>query len=435
MSGSLRWFGVPVLVAMLLAAATGDGQAQGMRRTTFDGLSVVANPVVQPQLRLGQVAYNLALLGSVARQLPPYVLGYNPYGGMGGAGFSTVPGLLSPYSISTLAGGGAPLLGGSSLATSPYGGGGGYGLSTNPGMSGSSPSPYGYSSSYSYLPPEGAALMGLAAMTSAQGKYWGDIQQARLLREQANQLSFETAKKRVEMERWYESIRDTAPKMRERQMATELDRARKDPPATEVWSGRSLNELLRSIQSLGPLNRGPNIALDEDALKSINLSAGARGNVGMLRDGGKLSWPLPLQEAQFSEQRDRLAKNLRRAVADLQGKDPAEPALLRDINNDFKALNEKVSASADDLSTGQYIEAKRFLHQLASAVKALSDPKAVNYFNNTWNAKGKTVAELVAHMTKEGLAFAPAASGDEAAYSSLYQSLRAFEAGMQQSQK
>jgi hypothetical protein len=422
---------------MVLAAATENGQAQGNRRTTFGGVSVVANPVVQPQLRLGQVAYNLAFLGSVARRLPPYALGFNPYGGLGG-GFSTVPGLLSPYSISTLAGGGTPLLGGSTLATSPYGGGGGYGLSTIPGAGefGSGAGGYGGYGGYgTYIPPEGYALMGLASLTSAQGKYWGDIQQARLLREQANQLSFETAKKRVEAALWYESIRDTAPKMREREMATDLDRARKDPPATEVWSGRSLNELLRSIQSLGSLNRGPNIALDEDTLKSINLSGGARGNVGMLRDGGKLSWPLPLQEAQFSENRDRLAKNLRRAVADLQGKDPVEPALLRDINNDFKALNEKVSASADDLSPGQYIEAKRFLNQLASAVRALSDPKAVNYFNNTWNAKGKTVAELVAHMTKEGLVFAPAAPGDEAAYSSLYQSLRQFEAGMHQGEQ
>jgi len=431
MSISVRSVGVLVLAVMVLAAATGDGQAQGRRRTTFDGVSVVANPIVQPQLRLGQVAYNMALLGSVARQLPPYALGYNPYGG---PSFPSVPSL-SPYSISTL-GGGTPYLGGSTLSTSPYGayGGGGYSLSTTPGASDAS-SPYGGYPPYTSIPPTGAALMGLASLTSAQGKYWGDIGQARLLREQANQLSFETAKKRVELERWYELQKLTAPQMREREMATDLDSARKDPPATEVWSGKSLNVLLRSIQNLGPLNRGPTLALDEDTLKSINLSAGARGNVVMLRAGGKLSWPLPLQEAQFSEQRDRLAKNLRRAVADLQGKDPVEPALLRDITNDFKALNDKVSASADELSPGQYIEAKRYLNQLASAVKALSDPKAVNYFNNTWNAKGKNVAELVAHMTKEGLVFAPAAPGDEGAYSSLYQSLRQFEAGMQQSQK
>jgi hypothetical protein len=432
MSISLRSLGVLVLAVMVLAAATGDGQAQGKRRTTFDGVSVVANPIVQPQLRLGQLAYNTALLGSVTRQIPPYALGLNPFGRTG-FGFPTVP------TLSTLGGGGTPFLGGSTLATSPYGGfgGGNYSLSTTPGLDGAANTPYGggYGGYGTYIPPEGFALMGLAQLTSAQGKYWGDIQQARLLREQSIQLSFETAKKRVELERWYESMKLTAPQMREREMATDLDRARKDPPATEVWSGKSLNELLRSIQNLGPLNRGPAIALDEDTLKSINLSGGTRGNIGMLRDEGKLNWPLPLQEAQFSELRDRLAKNIRHAVSDLKNKEPLPSATLRDITLDFKALNDKLSDSADDLSPGQYIEAKRFLNQLAQAVRALSDPKVVNYFNNTWNAKGKTVAELVANMTKEGLVFAPAAPGDEPAYTSLYQSLRQFEAGMQQSQK
>ena len=70
-------------------------------------------------------------------------------------------------------------------------------------------------------------------------------------------------------------------------------------------------------------------------------------------------------------------------------------------------------------------------NQVADAIKSLSNPKAINYFNNTWITKGKNVAELVDHLTREGLTFAPAAPGEEAAYTSLYQSLRAFAAGMQ----
>jgi hypothetical protein len=328
------------------------------------------------------------------------------------------------------------------LTTSPYGAFGGlgsdYSLSTMPGASSASPyggSPYGYSSQYTYIPPDAALLMGFASLTNAQGQYWNQIQQARLLREQSYVASFETAKKRVEFERWYEEYgKPTAPKMRDKEMATDLDRARKDPPATEVWSGKSLNDLLRSIQSLGALSRGPNLPLDEDTLKHINLSAGARGNVGMLRDGGFLTWPLQLQEPQFTDLRERLGKNIPRAVTDLKGNHPVESALLKDINSDFKALNEELSASAGDLSPSHYIEAKRYLNQLAQAVRALADPNAVKYFNNTWNAKGKNAAELVANMTRDGLVFAPAAPGDEAAYSSLYQSLRAFEGGMQQAQ-
>ncbi len=235
--------------------------------------------------------------------------------------------------------------------------------------------------------------------------------------------------------RWYEATRPTAGQLREKELATELDRARKDPPATDVWSGRALNELLRSIKATGAINRGPNLPLDEDALKHINLTTGTSGNIGMLKDDGKLSWPLPLQEAQFTESRDRLTRNLRHAVSDLKGKDAVQTPTLKDINNDFKTLTDKLSDSANELSPAQYIEAKRYLNQLSSAIKALSDPKANNYFNNTWNAKGRNAAELVAHMSKEGLIFAPAAPGDEGAYSGLYQVLRAFEAGVQTAQR
>jgi len=429
MSRTLRRLGVLVLAAMLLAVAAGDGQAQGKRRTTFDGLSVTANPVVQPQVRLGQYAYNVAVLGKALRRVPPYAFGGSPFVG---GGLPTGP-ALSPYSISTLAAG-SPLTGYPSLGASPYGAyggaGGDYSLSTVPGAS--SAMPYGGYPPYTYIPPGAATLFGLSSLLNAEGQYQNQIQQARLLREQSYQATMETAKKRVEFERWYEEFgKPTALKMAAKEKATDLEWARTDASNVDIWSGKTLNVLLRSIQSLGALKFGPNLPLDEDSLKAINLSAGFRGNVGMLRNDGNLTWPLSLQEAQFTELRDRLTKNIRHAVSDLKGKEPVPSATLKDITNDFKALNDKLSDSADDLSTGQYIEAKRYLNQLSLAVRALSDPKAVNYFNNTWTAKGKNVAELVANLTRDGLVFAPAAPGDEPAYNALYQALRAFEGGVQ----
>jgi hypothetical protein len=40
------------------------------------------------------------------------------------------------------------------------------------------------------------------------------------------------------------------------------------------------------------------------------------------------------------------------------------------------------------------------------------------------------VAELVAHMTANGLKFAPAVSGDESFYTALYQDLVAYDSGI-----
>jgi hypothetical protein len=297
---------------------------------------------------------------------------------------------------------------------------------------GSPYSPNGYGSNGYYMDPTGYTLQGLASLTKAEGKYWGDIQEARIGREKVRQVALETERKRVEFEHWYDGTRPTAPQLRERETAADLDRARKDPPATEVWSGKALNDLLRSIQSSGTsLGGGANVSLEEDTLKQSNLSYhGSQGNIGMLKDNGTLAWPKSLKEPVFDEQRNRLSRNLRRAVADLKGKGPVEPALLNDIKNDLKALDAKLGDSAAELSASQYIKAKRYLNQLAPAVKALSDPKVGNYFNNTWNARGKNVAELVANMSREGLVFAAAAPGEEAAYNALYQALRSFEASV-----
>jgi hypothetical protein len=417
MSGLLRWFGVLALAALLLATAAGEGRAQGKRRTTFDGLSVVANPVIQPQMRLGQLAFNTAFVGNALRQVPPNALGFNPFGNS----LATAPSL-SPFSLSTAA------------FSNPYGAmvssGSGYSASTSP--YGSPSSPYGDSSNGYSSDPTAGTLRGLASLTSAEGQYWLNIGKARISREQSRQASLDTARKQVEFERCYESTRPTAPQLRDRERATDLARARTDPPATEVWSGKALNDLLRSIQgSSMPLSSGPNVPLEEDTLKQSNLSdRSSHGNIGMLKDNGNLAWPESLKESAFDEPRNRLSRNLRIAIDQLKHKEPIEASQLNDINGDFKALNARLHDSADQLSPSQYIGAKRYLNQLAAAVKALSDPRVVNYFNNTWNARGKNVAELVANMTREGLVFAPASPGEEAAYNAVYQALRSFEAGV-----
>jgi hypothetical protein len=454
MSGSLSWKVVLGLAGLLLVGGSAVGRrgrpaplrpipqppapSQAVPALTISapatpnlfGYAINPNPFIAPGVTLGQAAFNTAVMGMAMSQVPPFAFGSNPF--MTGS-LSTVPtlaggGLGGGFGLSTV-GGVNPYLGGgaATLSTSP---GGGYSMSTSPYSSAYS-TPYG-----SYGSPLGADLQGAAALTSATGGYWKAIGQAQLIREQARQASIDTLRKQIEFEQWWDTVRPTAPKMLAAEKATDLDRARKDPPATELWSGQALNALLRSIQN-SRLNRASSPSLEEDSLKNINLSdRSSRGNIGMLKDGGKLSWPASLQESQFDEARKRLSKNLRRAVDQVKNdKEPVEPALLKDISGDFKALNSTLNESADDLSPVQYIEARRYLNQLGGAIRALSDSKVTNYFNNTWNAKGKNVAELVSHMTREGLVFAPATPGDEAAYNALYVALRNYEAGLQATEK
>jgi hypothetical protein len=299
-----------------------------------------------------------------------------------------------------------------------YGGYGYPGYGYDPGLAGPGMG-YGY------------ALQGLSSYTSAAGKYLGDIERARITREQSRQMYLETQRRRIEFERWADSVRPTAPRVLAAQRAAELEVARKGPGEPEILSGHALNVLLRSIQEAGSLSRGPNVELAEDTLKHVNVTGGtSAGNAGLLKGGVKLAWPEGLQGDGFDTAGKRLTRNLKLAVDTLKDKEPLPEALLKDIKGDFKAMNDRLNESADELSPSQYIEARRFLNQLGAAIKVLSDPKVANYFNNTWNARGGNVAELVSHMTKAGLTFAPAAPGDEAAYRAVYNALRAFEAGL-----
>ena len=75
----------------------------------------------------------------------------------------------------------------------------------------------------------------------------------------------------------------------------------------------------------------------------------------------------------------------------------------------------------------QYIEASRFLSNFDDALKVLSQPDAGDYFTAKYTAQGRTVAELVKHMTAQGLTFAPAIPGDGPAYLALHRALVAYD--------
>jgi hypothetical protein len=253
------------------------------------------------------------------------------------------------------------------------------------------------------------------------------------LRQEAIRSAFQTRRDAIEQAEYERAHMADSEKIRQQQLARELDRARVSPPLTEVWSGKSLNVLLSNAiarQSRGV--RGPTIALNEDTLKSVNPTAGdTRGNIGLLKDGGNLQWPQALQGESFKEAREDLSRRMKQAVQTITaGNKSPDESTLADMQADLKRLNESVDAGVNVLSPDQYIEAKRYLNQVGNAVTALKDRNVSNYLSGNWLPRAKTVAELVKYMGDRGLWFAPASPGDEPAYLALYHALAAFDAGM-----
>jgi hypothetical protein len=337
-----------------------------------------------------------------------------------------------------LAPGYVPALGYGALAPS-CAGGLGYGSLINSGANNNGAGNYnpgwgwgGWGTQWMMNPYEGY-LSGVASVTNANAQYQVTIQQARLLREEATRSAFQTRRAAIEQAEYERAHMPDPEKIRQEQLARELDRARVSPPLTEVWSGKSLNTLLRNaitMQSQGA--RGPTVALNEDTLKSINPTSGdTRGNIGLLKDNGNLQWPSPLMGEIFKEAREDLTRRLKQAVQTVTaGNKSPDQSTLADIQADLKRLNELVDASVSSLSLDQYTEARRYLRQLDNALTALRDRNVSNYFSDNWRLRGRTVAELVKFMADKGLWFAPATPGEEPAYLALYHAMAAFDAGL-----
>jgi len=364
---------------------------------------------VNPNLALQQAAFMAAALG---QQLQGNNPGGNPLiqpGGMGAGAPNVNPwGAMTstPYN-STI----------SSMPYNPYYNSG-YGY---PALTA------GYGNSYS------ASLFGLASLTQAQGQYLNDWQKARMTNQQVEQAKLETRKQMLQLWQLERASIPSLEDIRTRDMEMQLKRARRDPPLTEVVSGDSLNALLKSSQTFQDKKVvGPHIDLDADVLKNITLTGGNGGNIGLLKNEGKLNWTTTLRDTAFDKDRDALAVLAADAVKNAEFNNSVAPATLTQMRKHLDNMGRTLEANINTIPTGKYMEAARYLGKLEDAITALGSDNVANFFTQKWSAKGKTVGELVDYMHKNGLRFASAAPGEEAAYQALHRALVRYEQGQAQ---
>lgn len=291
--------------------------------------------------------------------------------------------------------------------------------------------PYGGGFGWGMVDPVSGYLRGIADVTTAAAQAQVTLQRSRILNQEALRSQIDTRRRLIEEARWERMNTPGAEDIRIRDMEMALARSRRNPPRGEIWSGKALNDLLIHLidqQSRG--NKGPLVALDEEVLKKINVTDGTGGNVGMLKDGGKIPWVASLQGADFMDLRESLDTKLPAAVNSLKFGQPVEKGTLDDIKAALKKAHRDLDEIIGKLSPSDYLEAKRFLNQLDESVRALQNPNATNYFTGKWAAKATTVNDLVKQMAETGLRFAPATPGDEAAYNSLHYSLASYDANL-----
>ena len=146
----------------------------------------------------------------------------------------------------------------------------------------------------------------------------------------------------------------------------------------------------------------------------------------MLKDGGKVFWPLALR-GPTTKRLDQLLPDAVQAAVN----GSLELGQVNQINADVASLRKEASAkwNKEEIDTGMYLEAKRFLTSLENSLPILRRPDAARILGGGFAAKGKTVDELVMNMTTQGLRFAPATPGSEDAYFGLFNSMVTFLSG------
>jgi hypothetical protein len=397
MSSFIKRFGALGLAA---AAVAGVSVEPAHGQNFMPGVSPFYQ--IRPGLNISQYAYNLQRLGAAMQSFPPNAFA-NPFAG--------APGYMNPY------------LGAYSMYTNPYGSspymtsmysGGGYG---------SSP----YSSSYmeGYTFGSGSTeLKGFAAAALEE-------QKANLVREQVRAERIKNQRSRFDERRYEEERTPTVEERRLRGLNIQVMRSRNNPPVTEINSGAALNVLLQDIRSTAARRKNAEmrtyqVPLSEDALKRINVAKGA-GSLAILKNEGRLSWPVALSGADFRSDREKINAQVRDAVNQATYNGQVDAATIMQLNHDATALKDQHRRTGADLPPSLYIEANVFLNNLNDAIRALQQPDVGNYFTGKYALKAKTVPELVSNMTSQGLQFAAATPGDEPAYAALQEALASYD--------
>jgi hypothetical protein len=252
-------------------------------------------------------------------------------------------------------------------------------------------------------------------------------EQARIVREQANQAKIDTQKKTFD---WLKYERENTPSYTEEKEKLEALRIRRMMGMAtpgEITAGVTLNTFQSYLFRL--MNQGyngPKIPLDPSLLSQINVTTGYQGNIGVLRDGGKVKWPFGLRGASARA----IDPLLQQAVSDA-AKGDLEPGTMRQITKQLDKLSKELYSryKREDIDMAAYLDGKHFLSDLNDALGVLQTADAPKFLSGAYAAQGNTVDELIMNMAQKGLKFAAASPGGDAAYISLHRAMVSFASG------
>jgi hypothetical protein len=281
------------------------------------------------------------------------------------------------------------------------------------------PNPYGpYPNYYGGV---GGMLAGQAQVIQANGQLAINNEQARIEREKYNQEKLSTRKQAFDLAAYEKANTPPAVELAEKTLGRQIRRVLSLANPAEIKRGDTLNTLLPYIKSLSDQGCiGPPIPISPAILRTVNVKAGSAGGApgaGLLKDVGKIGWPLVLRGPKQKELDKMLPKACSEAadgtldLATYNKLVSAVETMRQDLRKQYH--QEKISGS-------MFLGGSSFLDSLSDSLKVLQRPDAARFFNGSYAAHGNNVPELVNNMMDQGLTFAPATPGEDASYFALH---------------
>jgi hypothetical protein len=286
---------------------------------------------------------------------------------------------------------------------------------------------------YQVNTPAGSYLQGASSVISAQGQFLINNRQSEIVKEQAEQAKLDTKRKAIEQWQYEQSIQPTISEIQAKARMESYNQMRGSPSDALVWSGQALNTLLDNVQQPSSYpSRRPSIPLESEMVAKIKFTDGTnRGDVTLFAQGPKIDWPFPLRGQEFKQDRAKIEALSADVVRQADG-GQVEYDTIKTIQQTANLMQDDLKDRIEEFTPSDYMKAKRFLNDLSKGARGLGDRKGTAALKDQSIAQVTTVDQLIASMTRRGLRFAPAKQGDEAAYSALYQSLRAYDSGTSQ---
>ena len=293
------------------------------------------------------------------------------------------------------------------------------------------PNPYYPGPGY-YQPPiygPGGVLQGQAQVLQASGQLAIDNESTRMMRQKLLQEKMVTKKQALDLANYERANTPTYTDEQRRNKDLIFQRMMVSPAPPEITRGDTLNTFMPVLKMMADDGvPGPPMSISPAILKQINVGTGTSGgdtkSAGMLKDGGKLMWPLTLRGPNQKKLDSMVPKAIEDAVAGT-----LEPKTYTQMLAIIQTMTEenRKAYHKDQMSSMAFIDGKHYLEDLTKALKVLQEPDPGKYFGGGYShPQGHNVQELVQNMSATGLKFAPASPGGEAAYFAMHDAFVAY---------